>query len=100
SIYNFCFHSIIVLSRNYFLRVNKVTDLVYMKKLNQKKVRWIVREMEKGDRSVYRIAKTMDITPRWVREIYRDHQRTGRYLYPTKPGRKPRSISNERERSC
>ena len=84
-----------MLSRNYFLRVNKVTDLVYMKKLNQKKVRWIVREMEKGDISVYRIAKTMDITPRWVREIYRSHQRTGRYPYPTKPGRKPRSISNE-----
>ena len=84
-----------MLSRNYFLRVNKVTDLVYMKKLNQKKVRWIVREMEKGDRSVYRIAKTMDITPRWVREIYRSHQRTGRYPYPTKPGRKPGSISDE-----
>ncbi len=66
-----------------------------MKKLNQKKVRWIVREMKKGDISVYRIAKTMDITPRWVREIYRAHQRTGRYLYPTKPGRKPRTISNE-----
>ena len=66
-----------------------------MKKLNQKKVRWIVREMEKGDRSVYRIAKIMEITPRWVREIYRVHQRTGQYLYPTKPGRKSIPISDE-----
>jgi hypothetical protein len=66
-----------------------------MKKLNQKKVRWIVREMEKGDRSVYRIAKIMDITPRWVREIHRVHQRTGQYLYPTKPGRKSIPISDE-----
>jgi len=84
-----------VLSRNYFLRENKVTDLLYMKKLNQKKVRWIVKEMEKGDRSVYRIAKIMDITPRWVRELYRFHQQTGRYPFPTKPGRKPIPTSDE-----
>jgi putative transposase len=51
--------------------------------------------MEKGDRSAYRIAKIMDITPRWVREIYRVHQRTGQYLYPTKPGRKSIPISHE-----
>ena len=66
-----------------------------MKKLNQKKVRWIVKEMKKGDRSAYRIAKTMGVTPRWVREIYRVHQRTGQYPYPDKPGRKPIPISNE-----
>ena len=66
-----------------------------MKKLNQKKVRWIVREMKKEDRSVYRIAKTMDITPRWARELYRTHQRTGHYHYPTKPGRKPRPVPTE-----
>ena len=66
-----------------------------MKKLNQKKIRWIVREMDKGDRSVYRIAKIMDVTPRWVREIYRFHQETGKYLYPSKPGRKPVPISDD-----
>jgi len=60
-----------------------------MKKLNQKKVRWIVREMEKGDRSVYRIAKTMDITPRWVREIYRSH----RFNFVTK-------LNNTKSISC
>ena len=84
-----------MLSRNYFLRENKVTDLVYMKKLNQKKIRWIVREMKKGDRSVYRIAKIMNITPRWVREIYNVHQETGRFLFPKKPGRRPRPVSDE-----
>lgn len=41
-----------------------------MKKLNQKKVKWIVREMDKGERSVYRIAKTMEIAPQWAREIH------------------------------
>jgi len=66
-----------------------------MKKLNQKKIRWIVREMEKGDRSAYRIARIMHISPRWVRELYRVHQETGQYLFPKKPGRKPQLISDE-----
>jgi putative transposase len=82
-----------VLSRNYFLRENKVTDLVYMKKLNQKKVKWIVREMDKGGRSVYRIAKTMDITPQWARGIHRIYHETGKYPFPQKPGRKPQLVS-------
>ena len=68
----------VVLSRNYFLRENKVTDLEYMKKLNQKEIRWIVSEMKKGDRSAYRIAKIMNISPRRVRELYRVHQETGK----------------------
>ena len=84
-----------MLSRNYFLRENKVTDLVYMKKLNQKKIRWIIREMDKGERSVYRIAKTMDVTPRWVRGLYQIYQKTKQFPFPQKPGRKPRLVSIE-----
>ena len=84
-----------MLSRNYFLRENNVTDLVYMKKLNQKKIRWIIREMDKWNKSVYRIAKIMNITPRWVRELYRVYKQTGRYLFPRKPGRKSRPVSDE-----
>ena len=37
-----------VLSRNYFLLENKVNDFVHLKKLNQNKVRWIVREIDGG----------------------------------------------------
>jgi len=84
-----------VLSRNYFLRENKVIDLVYMKKLNQRKIRWIIREMEKGERSVYRIAKTMDVTPRWVRELYHTYNETKQFPFPKKPGRRPRPVSNK-----
>ncbi len=87
-----------MLSRNYFLRENKVTDFVYMKKLNQKKVRWIVREMDKGEISVYKIAKTMNVTPQWVREIHKIYHKTRQYPYPRKPGRKPRPISEEERR--
>jgi putative transposase len=64
-----------------------------MKKLNQKKVKWIVREMDKGERSVYRIAKTMEITPQWAREIYRIYHETEKYPFPKKSGRKPRLVS-------
>ena len=39
----------LVLSRNYFLRVNNVIEFEYMRKLNQKKIRWIVKEVEKGE---------------------------------------------------
>jgi len=59
-----------------------------MRKLNRNKIRWIVREIEKGERSVYRIAKIQQISPRWVREIYNTYTETGEYLFPRKPGRK------------
>jgi putative transposase len=84
-----------VLSRNYFLLENKESDFVYMKKLNQKKVRWIVREMDKGERSVYRIAKMMGVTPQWIREIHRTYHRLHCYPYPKKSGRKPQPIPED-----
>jgi len=64
-----------------------------MRKLNQRKIRWIIREMEKEERSVYRIAKLQNISSRWVRELYHSYQETGEYPYPDKSGRKPRPIS-------
>ena len=54
--------------------------------------------MEKGERSVYRIAKLQNVTPRWVREIYRRYKEIGEYPYPNKPGRKPSLISDEERR--
>jgi putative transposase len=70
-----------------------------MRKLNQRKVRWIIREMEKGEMSVYSIAKLQGITPRWARELYKCFQETGNYPYPKRPGRPPRPISeNDRTR--
>ena len=84
-----------MLFRNYFLRENKVTDLVYMKKLNQKKIRWKVKEMNKEDKSVYRMANIMNVSSRWIKEVYRVHQETERYLFPKKPGKRPYLVSNE-----
>jgi putative transposase len=70
-----------------------------MRKLNQRKVRWIIREMEKGEMSVYSIAKLQGITPRWARELHKCYHETGKYPYPKRPGRPPRPISeNDRTR--
>ena len=66
-----------------------------MKKLNQRKIRWIVKQIDKEERSVYRIAKIMNITPQWAREIHRIYHETGNYPFPQKPGRKPRPVSDD-----
>jgi len=69
-----------------------------MKKLNQRKVKWIIREIDKEQRSIYRIAKTMDITPQWARELHHRFHKLHQYPYPKKPGRKPRLISEEEKK--
>jgi putative transposase len=66
-----------------------------MRKLNQRKVRWIIREIKRGELSIYRIAKQQEITPRWTRELYRRYQESGNHPYPKQPGRKVMSVSEE-----
>jgi len=87
-----------VFSRNYFLLVNKIDDSASMRKLNQQKIRWIIKEVDKEERSTYRIAKTMNITPQWTRELHRSFRTTHQYPYPKKPGRKPRPVSEDEKR--
>jgi len=60
-----------------------------MRKLNQQKIRWIIKQIDKGEQSTYRIAKTQDITPRWARELHHQFHTLYQYPYPKKPGRKP-----------
>jgi len=48
--------TVVVLSRNKFLSIRKEELRIsqeYMKKLNLRKIRWIIREMKKGELSVY-----------------------------------------------
>ncbi|PIU82229.1 hypothetical protein COS70_01910, partial [Candidatus Micrarchaeota archaeon CG06_land_8_20_14_3_00_50_6] len=40
-----------------------------MKKLNERKLRWILRELKRGELSIYRIARQQGVTPRWVRKL-------------------------------
>jgi putative transposase len=69
-----------------------------MRKLNQQKIRWIIKEVDKEERSTYRIAKTMNITPQWARELHRSFHTLHQYPYPKKPGRKPKPIPEEEKR--
>jgi putative transposase len=70
-----------------------------MRKLNQQKIRWIIKELDKGERTTYRIAKTMNITPQWTRELHRQYHTTSQYPYPKKSGRKPRPITKEEKKT-
>lgn len=65
-----------------------------MRKLNQKKIRWIIKEIDKEELSTYRIAKTQNITPRWARELHSQFHTLYQYPYPKKPGRKPKPVTN------
>lgn len=64
-----------------------------MKKLNKQKVKWIVREIERRETGIYTIAKTQNITPRWAREVHKKFK--NREPEFKKPGRKPKSITDE-----
>jgi putative transposase len=65
-----------------------------MRKLNQKKIRWIIKEIDKEEKSTYRIAKTQNITPRWARELHSQFHTLHQYPYPKKPGRKLKPVTN------
>ena len=65
-----------------------------MKKLNKRKIRWIVKESERGEQGFYSIAKQQKITARHARRVAK------RYKNDKDPilkrcGRKPRQMSEE-----
>jgi hypothetical protein len=61
-----------------------------MKKLNKRKIRWIVKEVERRDMGVYTIAQLQDITPQHARRVAKKFR--GREPEFKKPGRKPKPI--------
>ena len=69
---------------------------LFMPKLNKRKIRWIVREMQKQNLSVYQIAKTQKITTRHARRVYQKYK--FKNLYDSRtisiriPGRKARQV--------
>ena len=69
-----------------------------MRKLNQKKIQWIIKEIDKEEKSTYKIAKTQNITPRWARELHNQFHTLHQYPYPKKPGRKPKPVSEDEKR--
>jgi len=89
-----------VLSRNKFLSITQISSSEQeelMKKLNQKKIKWIVKEGEKRNMGFYTIAKIQDISPRWARKVHEKYKdcKEPRLLAC---GRKPREISDEEKK--
>ena len=95
-------HKAVVLSRNKFLSVNKEGFEISqgcMRKLTLRKIRWIIRELNKGELSVYRIAKQQKVTQRWVRQLPKKY--AGIPLYKIRIlscGRKRKPIPEEEKR--
>lgn len=93
----------VVLSRNKVLSTKQliaIRDKQIMRTLNLRKVRWIVREMHKGELSVYKIAKLQGVTPQHVRRLYRKYgkiqiYKLNKFVCLRRCGRKPIPISME-----
>ena len=65
-----------------------------MKKLNKRKIRWICREIRKGDISLYQIAKQQKISKVHAWRIFQKYNEVKNPLL-SKPGRKPKPIPEE-----
>lgn len=64
-----------VLSRINVLRKIKLFEPAeVMKKLNQRKINWIVREMKRQELTVCRIARQQNITPRHARRVFEKYK--------------------------
>jgi len=88
-----------VLSRNNFTSITQIsskTTLEPMKKLNKRKIRWIVQEVERMETELYTIAKTQNITPQHVCKVYRKFRNKEPIFLPC--GRKPNPITKEKRK--
>lgn len=65
-----------------------------MRKLNKKKIKWILKEMQLGKLSVWRIAKQQKITPRHARRVFTKF-RDSKNITLLKPGRTPKPITEQ-----
>lgn len=68
-----------------------------MKKLNKRKVKWIVREMDKREKGAWSIAQQQEITPRHTRRVYKRFKGIKDPKF-RKPGRKPKEIPEDERR--
>ena len=69
-----------------------------MRKLNKRKIRWIVRESKRREIGFYTIAQQQDITTRWAREVHRKYKNCKNPVL-LKCGRKPRAITNKERKT-
>jgi putative transposase len=67
-----------------------------VRKLTNKKIRWIIRQLNKGT-PVREIAAVMRVTPRRIYQIKKPYEETGQIPELRQPGRKPKPIDKETE---
>lgn len=72
-----------------------------MRKLNNRQMRWIIREMRKGEQSTFRIARLNGITPRYARMLHKRYQNVQGYLIDQlkiqRCGRKTKFLTRDEE---
>jgi len=87
----------IVLSRNKVTSTKKIipaVEQVFMKKLNKKKIQWIVREVERREQGVWSIARQQKITKQHAYRVAKKYKNNENPKLK-KCGRKPREIIKE-----
>jgi putative transposase len=67
-------------------------NVIEMRVLNKRKVKWIIKQMGLKELSVWQIAKQQKVTPRWVRYLYDKYLKTGKLPVPKKPGKPPKPL--------
>lgn len=67
-----------------------------MRKLNLKKIKWIIRKKEEGY-SNERVSMGQNITERRVRQLYSAYRKTGSLPVLTRAGRKPKELTPEQK---
>ena len=70
-----------------------------MVKLTPAKVRWIIREKDRGELTTEQIARIQRITPRRVNQLWREYRDTGKLPVLKEPGRPPTPITAEQIRA-
>ncbi|MFH2022884.1 MAG: DDE-type integrase/transposase/recombinase [Candidatus Micrarchaeota archaeon] len=83
-----------MVSRNKVTSIKFEDHLQYMKKLNKLKIRWIVREIEKGELSIYQIAKQQKISKMHAWRIFKRFKQVKNPIL-LKPGRHPIPLKYE-----
>ena len=85
-----------MLSRNKVISTNNISPVKqqdFMKKLNKKKIKWIVKEVERRELGVWTIARVQDIT---IQHAYRIAKKfKDKEPEFKRPGRKPKQITDE-----
>ena len=92
NIYSYILHPSNVVSQNYFTTL----DPTLVRKLTNKKIRWIIRQLDKGT-PVKEIAAVMRVTPRRIYQLKKQYEETGEIPELRQPGRKPKQIDRETE---